>query len=72
MLDLSATRSLNDEDIWVVGPLAVPFILKDLTLSKLNRFKELQYESFAVTSLKAIKKVNTTTIYSRVLNVFAW
>lgn len=55
-VNLSETRLIEDDDIWVVPPLAIPFVLKDfLKASKPNSFKEMQYSSFTVKEMKLIR-----------------
>lgn len=56
LIPLSDTRAIDEESVWIVPPLAIPFVVKDITLSKLNKFKEFQYAKFNISSLKLIEK----------------
>ena len=56
-INISDTRKKDDEEVWTIPPLAVPFVVKDITLSQLNKFKKLQYSEFQIKSLKLIEKV---------------
>lgn len=55
-LDRSETRELDDDVVWVLPPLAIPCVLKDIRKSQVEKFKELQYQIFKVKSLKMIEK----------------
>jgi hypothetical protein len=56
-IDIKDTRKKEDEEIWTIPPLAVPFVVKDITLSQLNKFKKLQYSEFQIKSIKLIEQV---------------
>jgi len=56
IVPMADTRSLDLDELWEAPPMAVPFILKDLTIAKLNNFKEFQYMIFEISSIKHVEK----------------
>ena len=51
------TRYNNEEEVWYIQPLAIPFFLKGLNLTKLKDFKNMQYCMFEIMTLKLIENV---------------
>lgn len=52
------TRQYDDEDLWSVAPMAIPCVLRNLAINKLNSFKNLQYGIFNVSSIRLIEGVS--------------
>lgn len=55
VIDHLSTRHENNDKIWELPPLAIPFVLKDITLTKFAKFKKLQYSFLNVEAMKLIE-----------------
>ncbi|CAF0752252.1 unnamed protein product [Brachionus calyciflorus] len=55
VVDHSSTRLETNDRVWELPPFAIPFVLKDITLTKFSKFKKLQYSFLNVISMRMIE-----------------